>query len=78
MENITATAAPGHIDLQEDADAPAGPPAGLLGDQEGSTTAEFAIVTLAAVAFAGLLVGILSSGDVRGLLMGLIRQALSF
>ncbi|OIH86990.1 DUF4244 domain-containing protein [Arthrobacter sp. UCD-GKA] len=47
-------------------------------DEEGSTTAEFAIVTLAAVAFAGLLVSILSSGDVRGLLMGLIRQALSF
>ena len=46
-------------------------------DDEGSTTAEFAMVTLAAVAFAGLLIGILSSGDVRGMLMGLISRALS-
>ncbi|MDR4532072.1 DUF4244 domain-containing protein [Glutamicibacter sp. PS] len=46
-------------------------------DDEGSTTAEFAMVTLAAVAFAGLLISILSSGDVRGMLMGLITKALS-
>lgn len=44
----------------------------------GIATAEFAIVTLAAVAFAGLLVGILSSGTVRSLLMGLVRQALNY
>jgi hypothetical protein len=75
MDNtINNDAAPGHIDLHERTESPAG----LLNDEEGSTTAEFAIVTLAAVAFAGLLVSILSSGDVRGLLMGLIRQALSF
>ncbi|WP_411733268.1 DUF4244 domain-containing protein [Paeniglutamicibacter sp.] len=73
MDNNIA-AAPGHIDLQDCIE----PPAGVLNDEEGSTTAEFAIVTLAAVAFAGLLVSILSSGDVRGLLMGLIRQALTF
>lgn len=47
-------------------------------DEDGIATAEFAIVALAAVGFAGLLVGILSSGDVRELLMGLVRQALSF
>lgn len=46
-------------------------------DEQGSTTAEFAMVTLAAVAFAGLLISILSSGDVRGMLMGLISKALS-
>lgn len=74
MENDTNEATPGHIDLQHNAESRTG----LLLDEEGSTTAEFAIVTLAAVAFAGLLVSILSSGDVRGLLMGLIRQALSF
>lgn len=45
--------------------------------EQGSTTAEFAMVTLAAVAFAGLLISILSSGDVRGMLMGLISRALS-
>ncbi len=74
MDNHLTDAAPGHIDLHLDAEqAPLAP-----ADEEGSTTAEFAIVTLAAVAFAGLLVSILSSGDVRGLLMGLIRQALSF
>lgn len=74
MENDTNDATPGHIDLQHNAESGTG----LLNDEAGSTTAEFAIVTLAAVAFAGLLVSILSSGDVRGLLMGLIRQALSF
>lgn len=47
-------------------------------DEDGIATAEFAIVALAAVGFAGLLVSILSSGDVRELLMGLVRQALSF
>ncbi|MFJ2619583.1 DUF4244 domain-containing protein [Glutamicibacter sp. NPDC087344] len=48
-----------------------------LAAEQGSTTAEFAMVTLAAVAFAGLLISILSSGDVRGMLMGLISKALS-
>ncbi|MER8026986.1 DUF4244 domain-containing protein [Glutamicibacter protophormiae] len=48
-----------------------------LDEEQGSTTAEFAMVTLAAVAFAGLLISILSSGDVRGMLMGLISKALS-
>ena len=48
-----------------------------LAAEDGSTTAEFAMVTLAAVAFAGLLISILSSGDVRGLLMGLVSRALS-
>lgn len=46
-------------------------------DEQGSTTAEFAMVTLAAVAFAGLLISILSSGDIRGMLMSLISRALS-
>lgn len=70
MEHEVEQVSPRHIDLQV---------AEQEGEQEGgSTTAEFAIVTLAAVAFAGLLVSILSSGDVRGLLLGLIRQALSF
>ncbi|WP_372449426.1 DUF4244 domain-containing protein [Cellulomonas algicola] len=40
-------------------------------------TAEYAIVTLAAVGFAGLLVVILKSGEVKGLLTGIVRQALS-
>ncbi|MGO2533102.1 DUF4244 domain-containing protein [Arthrobacter rhombi] len=53
-------------------------PSAAGGGEEGIATAEFAIVALAAVGFAGLLVSILSSGGVRELLMGLVRQALSF
>ncbi|HEY0187402.1 MAG TPA: DUF4244 domain-containing protein [Cellulomonas sp.] len=43
----------------------------------GMATAEYAIVTIAAVAFGGLLITILTSAEVRGLLLGLIRGALS-
>jgi Protein of unknown function (DUF4244) len=43
----------------------------------GSATAEYAIATLAAVGFAGLLVVILRSDAVRDLLTALIRHALS-
>jgi len=47
-------------------------------DDHGANTAEYSIVTLAAVAFAGLLAAVLSSGTVQGLLEGLIERALSF
>lgn len=50
----------------------------MAGAEMGMATAEYAIATLAAVGFAGLLVVILRSGEVRALLMGIIRQALSF
>lgn len=43
---------------------------------EGATTAEFAIVTMAAVGFAGLLVVILQSDQVRAILEGLVQRAL--
>ena len=43
----------------------------------GMATAEYAIATLAACGFAGLLVVILKGGQVRGLLMGIIERALS-
>ncbi len=43
----------------------------------GATTAEFAIVTMAAVGFAGLLVVILKSDAVRGILEGLVQKALT-
>ena len=48
----------------------------IMGDV-GMATAEYAIATLAACGFAGLLVAILSGGQVRGLLLGIIRRALS-
>ncbi|MFS0706445.1 DUF4244 domain-containing protein [Cellulomonas sp. 179-A 9B4 NHS] len=42
----------------------------------GMATAEYAIATLAAVGFAGLLVVILKGNEVKGLLTGIVRQAL--
>lgn len=43
----------------------------------GAVTAEYAIATVAAAAFAGLLAIVLKSGSVQGLLMSLISSALS-
>ncbi len=45
--------------------------------EAGMATAEYAIATLAAVGFAGVLVFIMRSDEVRGFLLGLIRTALS-
>ena len=47
-------------------------------EDDGSVTAEYAIATMAAVGFAGLLVVIMKSDEVRGILTDLIRSALSF
>lgn len=47
------------------------------GDDTGAATAEYAIATMAAVAFAGLLVVIMRSDEVRGILTDLIRRALT-
>jgi hypothetical protein len=44
----------------------------------GSATAEYAIATMAAVGFAGLLVVIMKSDEVRGILTDLVRSALTF
>lgn len=43
----------------------------------GMATAEYAIATLAACGFAALLLAILRSGEMRGLLLGIIRRALA-
>jgi hypothetical protein len=48
-----------------------------MGDDSGAATAEYAIATMAAVGFAGLLVAILRSDEVRGLLLDLVHRALS-
>ncbi|PPB49322.1 DUF4244 domain-containing protein [Arthrobacter pityocampae] len=50
----------------------------VLDQEAGMATAEYAIATLAAVGFAALLVAVLSSGEVKGLLMSLITSALNF
>ena len=49
----------------------------LTRDEKGAATAEYAIATMAAVAFAGLLVVIMRSEEVRQILLGLIRDALT-
>ncbi|NAZ88188.1 DUF4244 domain-containing protein [Kineococcus indalonis] len=43
----------------------------------GMATAEYAMATLAACGFAGLLIAVLRSAEVRGLLLGVVRQALA-
>ncbi|WP_082486341.1 DUF4244 domain-containing protein [Frigoribacterium sp. Leaf186] len=43
----------------------------------GAATAEYAIVIMAAVGFAGLLVTIMRSDEVRGVLSDLVRSALT-
>lgn len=42
----------------------------------GMATAEYAIATLAAVGFAGLLLVVLKGNEVKSLLSGIVRQAL--
>lgn len=49
----------------------------LLADDRGAATAEYAIATMAAVGFAGLLVVILRSEEVRAMLTDVVRHALS-
>ncbi|MET0989855.1 MAG: DUF4244 domain-containing protein [Glaciihabitans sp.] len=44
---------------------------------EGAATAEYVVATMAAVGFAGLLVLILRSDEVRGMLTDLVRNALT-
>ncbi len=43
----------------------------------GMATAEYAIATLAACGFAALLLTLMTSGEVRALLFGIIKRALS-
>lgn len=45
--------------------------------EAGMATAEYAIATVAAAGFAGLLLAILRSDEVRSMLLGLVRGALS-
>lgn len=47
-------------------------------DETGAATAEYAIATMAAVGFAGLLVVIMRSDEVRTILFDLVKSALSF
>ena len=49
----------------------------LARDERGAATAEYAIVIMAAVGFAGLLVVILRSGEVQAILTDLVQRALN-
>ena len=46
--------------------------------EEGAATAEYAIATMAAVGFAGLLVVIMRSDEIRTVLFDLVKSALTF
>lgn len=48
-----------------------------LADDEGAATAEYAVATMAAVGFAGLLIVILRGDEVKGILTDLVRNALT-
>jgi len=48
-----------------------------LREETGAATAEYAIVIMAAVGFAGLLVVILRSGEVQAILTDLVQRALN-
>ena len=50
---------------------------GRLAGERGAATAEYAVATMAAVGFAGLLVIILRGDEVRGILTDLGRNALT-
>ena len=54
-----------------------GDPGDDRGDDRGSATAEYAVVILAAVAFAGVLVAVMRSGEVQQILTDLVRGALT-
>ena len=77
-EKLLAPRGPGAREPDPGGPAPAPgesePP--VMRGEMGIATAEFSIVALAAVGFAGLLVAILGSGEVRTMLLGLVRQAI--
>jgi hypothetical protein len=69
----------GSLESTEHADraAPAcGAARELLEDDSGAITAEYAVVIMAAVAFAGLLVAIMRSNEIRTMLVQLVENAL--
>jgi len=50
----------------------------IIISEDGAATAEYAIATMAAVGFAGLLVVIMRSDEIRQILFDLIKSALTF
>ena len=52
-------------------------PMGARRADAGMATAEYAVATLAACGFAGVLVAVLSSGEVRSMLLTIVKRALT-
>ena len=75
--HLHSNAETGRARSSDDSSAPKRSKKRPSGSELGMATAEYAIATLAAVGFAGLLVVILRSEEVRGFLLNLIRSALS-
>lgn len=50
----------------------------IISDDTGAATAEYAIATMAAVGFAGLLVAILKGDEVKSILTDMVRRALTY
>ena len=50
----------------------------IFSDDAGAATAEYAIATMAAVGFAGLLVAILKGDEVKSILTDMVRRALTY
>lgn len=50
----------------------------IFTDDTGAATAEYAIATMAAVGFAGLLVAILKGDEVKAILTDMVRRALTY
>lgn len=49
----------------------------LLREERGASTAEYAVTTMAAVGFAGVLLALLRGDEVRSVLTDLVRRALT-
>lgn len=49
----------------------------LLREERGASTAEYAVTTMAAVGFAGLLLVLLRGDEVRSILVDLVKRALT-
>jgi anti-sigma-K factor RskA len=52
------------------------PPRAQVHHEDGMTTAEYAVGTLAACAFAAVMYEVVTSGAVRSLVLGLVTKAL--
>jgi Flp pilus assembly pilin Flp len=75
--STTSIAVRGPIPHQATDPGPIRRAAHALRDESGAATAEYAIATLAAVGFAGLLVVILRGDEIKGMLTDIIHRALS-